>query len=187
MRCPQKECVSTQQAKGYATVEDFCSVFAEGMEDLYQLSFLLTGDHQKAEQCFIAGLEDCIQSNCMFREWARRWAKRTIIQNSIRELRPRPKHNSISPTTALLYMGERSVSQGRHFEPGVLLALEDFERFVFVMSVLERYSEHDCVLFLGCTRREIEEARTRSFAQLMDSRQSVPSCKNYSEKVSEIQ
>jgi len=52
-----------------------------------------------------------------------------------------------------------------------VLDLEDFERFVFVMSVLEHYSEHDCGLLLGCSVREVREARSRALKELMDSSQ----------------
>jgi DNA-directed RNA polymerase specialized sigma24 family protein len=50
-----------------------------------------------------------------------------------------------------------------------VLALEDFERFVFVMSVLEHYSEHECSLLLGCSPRQIREAQARTFGQLLNS------------------
>lgn len=43
-----------------------------------------------------------------------------------------------------------------------MLALPVFERFVFVMSVLERYSEQDCALLLEATRGEVVEARSRA-------------------------
>src|SRR5579863_8454799 len=73
----------------YATREDFIQVFHEDMNGLYQLSFLLTGDHEKAERCFVAGIENCVKENRVFREWARSWAKRIIIGSAIRELKPR--------------------------------------------------------------------------------------------------
>jgi DNA-directed RNA polymerase specialized sigma24 family protein len=43
-----------------------------------------------------------------------------------------------------------------------IIALPPFERFVFVMSVLECYTEQECSLLLGCTRREAMEARERA-------------------------
>ena len=51
-----------------------------------------------------------------------------------------------------------------------VLRLADFERFVFVMSVLEHYSEHDCAFLLGCSDREIREGRTRALKELMSSK-----------------
>ena len=50
-----------------------------------------------------------------------------------------------------------------------VLNLEDFERFVFIMSVLEHYSDHDCALLFGCSVREILEARARALRELMES------------------
>lgn len=87
---------ASKQVNDYATAEDFCGVFAEGMDELYQLSFLLVADHHKAEQCFLAGLEDSLKETHVFKQWARSWAKRAIIQNAIRELQPRPLATSFS-------------------------------------------------------------------------------------------
>src|SRR5258708_31808678 len=86
----------------YANCKDFRRIFDEDMNSLYQLSFLLTGDHQKAERCFVAGIEDCATENRVFREWARAWAKRVIVENAIRELHPR---RSYSNSSAVLRAG----------------------------------------------------------------------------------
>src|SRR6266446_10299472 len=83
----------------YATREEFLKILDEDMNGLYQLSFLLTGDHQTAERCFVAGIEDCVKENRVFREWARAWAKRVIVEKAIRELNPRRHSNSSAPPT----------------------------------------------------------------------------------------
>ena len=58
--------------------------------DFIKLSFLLSGDRGEAAKCFVAGIEDCVvKENHVFREWARTWAKRVIVENAIRELKPR--------------------------------------------------------------------------------------------------
>ena len=80
----------------YATGSDFCRIFKENMNGLYLLSFLLTGDHVTAEKCFVQGLDDSRKGNRVFREWARSWARRTIIQNAIQLIRPRPTDTSTS-------------------------------------------------------------------------------------------
>ena len=151
----------------YATVEDFHAVFGRNMDELYQLSFLLTADHEKAEQCFVAGLEDSAKENHVFKEWARSWAKRVIIRNAIRELKPRPLTSSFSLASPS-HVFPLASDQGRHFGVDQVLALEDFERFVFVMSVLERYSEHDCSLLLSCSPHDVREARARAIANLVN-------------------
>ena len=43
-----------------------------------------------------------------------------------------------------------------------ILELAPFERFVFVMSALERYSEHDCSILLGCSRGDVTAALARA-------------------------
>lgn len=165
MTCDRRAAVRKPKSE-YATVEDFCAVFAKGVDELYQLSFLLAADHDKAQQCFVEGLEEAVQENHVFKEWARSWAKRAIIQNAIRELKPRPPATrfSLAPPP---YAVALPSDQDRHFEVDDVLALADFERFVFVMSVLERYSEHDCSLLLKCSPREIREARLRAITQVM--------------------
>jgi hypothetical protein len=91
--------VHEENANQYASREDFRRIFSEDKNGLYQLSPLLTRDSVKAEQCFVGGLEDCVTGNSVFREWARSWAKRAIIQNAIRKLNPRPRRPSpASPT-----------------------------------------------------------------------------------------
>ena len=186
MRCLRKNGGDAPAADQYATSEDFDRIFTEDMDRLHQLSFLLTRDQEKAEKCFVTGLEDSVKSNPVFREWARSWAKRNIIQSAIRELKPGAKRgNSFSSVTAFPYVGV-SDSRDRHFALDSVLKLEDFERFVFVMSILEHYSDYDCTLLLGCTRRDIEEARTRALAHLTDSRLTVSSSKTHCEEVQEI-
>lgn len=164
--------VREEQANQYASREDFHTIFREHLDELYQLSFLLTRDPAKAERCLVSGLEDCVTGNRAFREWARSWAKRTIVQNAIRELKPRPIHSD-SPLseTILPDIGQLLSGPGGHFAFDAVLGLGDFERFVFVMSVLEHYSEHDCGLLLGCSAKEAREARSRALEQLMDSSQ----------------
>ena len=165
--------VRGMDANPYATREDFIKVLHEDMDGLYQLSLLLTADHEKAEKCFVAGIEDCITENRVFREWARSWAKRIIIANAIRELKPRPSLQSSRPSATGFSDSEQSRGAGGHFELETVLELADFERFVFVMSVLENYSHHECALLLGCSVMEIQQARLHALEELASSDQVV--------------
>ena len=168
--------VREHEGSVYASHEDFHTIFNEDLKDHYQLSFLLTRDPAKAERCLVTGLEDCVSGNRVFREWARSWAKRTIVQNAIRELKPRPSQ-STSPLSGAMFsdVDQHSRGPGGHFEIDAVLRLADFDRFVFVMSVLEHYSEHDCALLLGCSARDIREGRTRALKELADSPHMEPS------------
>jgi hypothetical protein len=52
-----------------------------------------------------------------------------------------------------------AATAGRNNLFAAILALDAFERFVFVMSVLERQSDEDCSSLLECSRRDIIIAR----------------------------
>jgi DNA-directed RNA polymerase specialized sigma24 family protein len=152
-------------AVAYASTADFKRIFTEDMSALYLLSLLLTGDQDRAEECFVAGFGESTKGSRVFREWARSWARRTIIQSAIRLITPR--HRSERTT-------QRPISpRSLNYVPLVLeaevcaiLELAPLERFVFVMLVLEHYSEHDCSILLGCSRRDVAAALARALQQL---------------------
>ncbi|HYW38203.1 MAG TPA: hypothetical protein VE957_08825 [Terriglobales bacterium] len=179
--------IHRDEANQYATAKDFCSVFTEDLSGLYQLSFLLTRDHQEAEHCFVAGVDDCVKASRVFREWARTWAKRTIIQNAIRALQSHPSqaHPSLLATVSA-HSRKPPDAHDAHFEIDSVLALQDFERFVFVMFVLEHYTEHDCSLLLGCSLQDIRKARSRALERIVNSGRMVLSHESSFEDVQEM-
>jgi hypothetical protein len=149
----------------YASSDDFRRVFSEDMNSLYLLSFLLTADREKAEQCFVSGLEDAVDGNPVFQEWARSWARRVIIVNAVRAINPQPIEENARSSSATVSTNGRTPPV-QPAEIAAVLALEPFERFVYVITVLERYSDQDCSLLLGCARRDVVAARTRAFEQI---------------------
>jgi hypothetical protein len=50
-----------------------------------------------------------------------------------------------------------------------ILRLGYFDRFAYLISALERYSDQDCSVLLACTRRDILTARTRALRQIGSS------------------
>jgi len=149
----------------YASPADFEGIFTEDMTGLYLLSLLLTGDADKAEECFVAGVGESTKAKRVFKEWARSWARRTIIQSAIRLIVPR--HHSVSmKRNPVLPRGLNYVPLALEAEIYAILELAPFERFVFVMSVLQRYSEHDCSILLGCSRKDVAAALARALEQL---------------------
>src|SRR5215469_278861 len=68
--CLKEHRIRPIETTPYATSADFCSVFQKELSDLYLLSCLLTGDQEKAERCFVIGLDDCVKTDHVFREWA---------------------------------------------------------------------------------------------------------------------
>ena len=156
--------VASMKDMEYATAGDFCTIFDRDMNSLYLLSLLLAGDRQKAEQCFVEGLENATSRNRVFKEWARSWARRAIIQNALRIVTPRPNGGNWSWDSATMNRGGEVLSE--RAEITAVLGLRPFDRFVFVMSVLEGYSDHDCAVLLGCSRRDVLAAKTRALQQI---------------------
>ena len=154
------------RAGEYATTDDFRRIFDENMNSLYLLAFLLTADHGRAEQCFVSGLEDAVGGNPVFKEWADSWARRVIIQNAARLINPRPHNGSGRSRSASLDSDDKTLPAERHVEISAVLGLEPFERIVYVTTVLEHYSDHECSLLLGCARRDVLPARTCALEQI---------------------
>ena len=156
----------TVSAGAYATPADFKRMFTEDVNRLYLLSLLLTGEPKKAETCFVEGIGESTKGNHVFKEWARSWARRTIIKSAIRLIAPRERSVTAIRTGDSEQMMNK-VPIVLHEEVSAILGLAPLERFVFVMSVLERYSDNDCSLLLGCARRDIATLRTRAMRQLV--------------------
>ena len=153
---PQAIETSMNASTAYATSDDFCRIFSEEMDSLYLLSLLLTADAGKAEQCFVAGIGDSVEGNPVFKEWAQSWARRTVIQQAVRTIEPMQETLTIAQP------------HGLGLEPrlSAILELNPLDRFVFVMSVLEGYSNQDCSILLGCSRQTVVNARTQAFLHL---------------------
>ena len=153
-------------AAEYATTDDFRKLFTEGLVGSYLLAYLLTGNLEKAEHCFVAGVEDVVKSNAVFKEWARSWTRRAIVQKAIRMMVPRPDH---ARTIGAPNLGDQlQGTQETDATMATVLALEDFERFAYVLSVLERYSDQDCSLLLSCSREEVGKARMRALQRISE-------------------
>jgi len=161
---------TTGKPEEHATSDDFRTLFTEEMSSLYRLSLLLTSDQEKAERCFLGGVNDCMQGTPVLKKWASSWAKCMIVENAIRIIAPRPNHASrtrlavhLEPNSELLTVREKDAVIAS------VLELADFERFAFVMSVLGRYPDQDCSVLMGCTPREISDARRRALQQIAQS------------------
>jgi hypothetical protein len=52
--------MSSAKTQPFATNTEFARVFCEHMISLYLLAILLTANQAKAEECFVSGIEDCV-------------------------------------------------------------------------------------------------------------------------------
>lgn len=139
-----------QAVTRYAAPTDCYRIFSDEMDSLYYLAFLLTADQEIAEQCFVGALGECVNRFSMLLNTARSWTRTAIVRSAIGIIRPVPKEDPCFVNAEL---------------PGVndpfafIVSLPAFERFVFVMSILEGQSYEDCQNLLSCSRQEIDMAR----------------------------
>jgi DNA-directed RNA polymerase specialized sigma24 family protein len=142
----------------YATASDFCALFKTEANRFYFLCRLLLSDAAKAEQCFILSLETCLKSHRVFREWAQRWATHTIIKAAI-QMNAR---NGVPAVHAPTPTGNRKADMLL----SAMQSLTSVDRTVYVMSVLEGYSDQECATLVGITLRETKSARERALTHL---------------------
>jgi DNA-directed RNA polymerase specialized sigma24 family protein len=160
---------STKQTRGraseYASCKDFQRIFNEDMVGLHRLALLLTADEARAEECFVAGLEDSIHGNPVFRQWARAWSKRAIIQNAIKTMAPTPTRRGAGQSKTVV-----ASENGSDLEnvAAIVATWEPFERFVFVMAVLEGYSPRECSALLACPVQDVIEAKSLALQRLAE-------------------
>lgn len=145
----------------YAAQSDFCAVFLQQLDRLYSLARILTGDERRAEQCLLATLDLCPES-LIFKESAASWSSRAVIKSAIKSMSPAP----FSSDRRSLPDNHRNPNFHPDVSIGCVLEQPAFDRFVFVMSVLEGYSDRDCALLLGCSCADVVETRIRTFQQI---------------------
>ena len=154
----------------YATTDDFQRLFAREMSDLFRLALHLTADAEKAESCLILAMRECFANSNVSKEWALIWARRMVVCNAIR---------LVLETEDAIPNGIDSEDEPNfHLQPSdyriealqdslAVLALPDFDRLVFMICVLERYSILDCALLLKRSPKDVNDARMRAINQVV--------------------
>jgi DNA-directed RNA polymerase specialized sigma24 family protein len=146
----------------YAKHADFCAALRNDTEPLYRLAFLLTTNHKESEQCFVSTVEQAFDEQTVFKEWARSWIKRRLIQTAIEIVSPASGRNGQKQD----FWAATRHDTHQECEIDAVTKLDPFERFVFVMSILERYSNCDCALLLGCSMNRVTHARMSALHRL---------------------
>jgi hypothetical protein len=144
-----------ERAKPYPTVADFFRTFDEEMHSLYLLSFLLTADPDKAEQCLVSAMGECMDEIGVFMDWARSWTRGAVLKHAIQMIKPAPEHTDCVSFSTL----KRWAAPAGDHPLAAILLLDAFERFVYVMSILEEQSDEECANLLRCSRRDVMMAR----------------------------
>ena len=147
---------------GYANRTDFCELLDRNLKPLYLLAFLLTANHKDAERCFSMTAEECLGEQAVFKEWAQSWIKRSLIKNVIGVVSPASSRGCEKRDFWSVEQNEAE----RNDEINALAQLPHLERFVFVMSILERYSDWECSVLLGCSAKRVAQSRKKGLCRL---------------------
>lgn len=151
----------------YAKTSDFAGIFLRDMDRLFQLGLLLTGTASDAERCLLVALDFCTDGTMVLSQWVPSWTRRSVIKSAIKIM-------SLT-LTSRNHTDNQNFSQGNHEKEirwGTKHVLDNvcnlptFDRFVFVMSVLEKFPGRECSVLLNCTARDIFAARIRALRQL---------------------
>jgi DNA-directed RNA polymerase specialized sigma24 family protein len=146
----------------YASKEEFVSVFECERVGLQRLALLLTANSEAAMRCLICAFRECIECSSVSRKWALSWIRRMVIRNAINLAMSPSRQSSVktnvdADSASVAFSADDALSTMATYK--AILDLPEFERFVFVICVLERYSVHDCALLLGKSPRELNEVR----------------------------
>ena len=151
-----------ERSISYATPIDFSRALTDELHSLYLLSLSLTAGTDKAEKCFVSAIGEYGEGCGVFSEWVCSWARRAVVKHAIRMIKPAPEHPDSLP---FFILNGPATSPGNNTF-ATIVALGAFERFVFVMSILEEQSEQDCAILLRCSRRDVMIARELALARL---------------------
>jgi hypothetical protein len=127
-------------------------------------------EQHESEQCFASTVEEGFKEQAVFKEWARSWVKRRLIENAIEIVSSTSTRNG--QKRDLWSAGQRETHREREID--IVTKLDPFERFVFVMSILERYPNWDCSLLLGCSMNKIAQARMKALRKLPELASLIP-------------
>ena len=158
-----KIAASASHRAPYVGRRDFCAIFEQEMNTLYSLALLLTADHVTAERVFLAAFHECLEGADVFPGWEHSWSRRAIVKQAIRVVRPRHDDSDVASDA----IAGKAI-------PARLLELRPFDRFVFAMTLLERFTVRETAVLLNCMPSDVEKARVRVLQSLGPTDPVVP-------------
>ena len=119
----------------------------------------------KPSNVLSSAMGGCMEGIGVFMDWARSRARRAVLKYAIQMIIPIPEHAG----TESLIRPRKSTILGTNNAFSDILALCEFERFVFVMSVLEGQSDQECASLLGCAPKDVLMARVLALKRLANT------------------
>lgn len=153
----------------YVSKEEFVGVFESEQVGLQRLALLLTANSNVAAQCLGLALQQCLATSFVFKGWALTWVRRIVIRNAISLVMGPGDQSFVNRNDDAddgLIAFSPDDSRGAIATSESILDLPEFDRFVFVICVLEGYSVHDCAVLLRRSLQDINDALHRTSKQL---------------------
>jgi hypothetical protein len=148
-------------------VLDKCQFLVSHMEQYYSLALLLTASVEDAESCFVLALDRwskaCTNLGLIVQEAANASIKRALVDCALQTCHP--FFNNF-PQEAALEIARETLTSNQSPWLAAIMQLDNFERFVFVLSVLESYSDQECADLLRCQPREVAESRVQALSSV---------------------
>ena len=152
----------------YATVDDIQRLFAAAMNDLFCLAFLLTADADRAEDCLVRSIRECLKNKYILKERLPAWIRDTIVRNGINivmDIGGRSLSDTPRDSIPLVPESSQAILRATDYSAGIL-ELNTLDRLVYVICILECYTGRQCALLLGRSREKVREARSCALAHI---------------------
>jgi len=140
----------------YANQTDWQAVFNENKVEFYGFAMYLTQRPLLAEHCIATACSLCDEHTHVFKDRAHFWARRTVIGQAIKFCAPRYQSWDVVYTSDQEEAILPSASDGFF---SATATLRDFERFVFVLSFVEKFNDQECSFLLNSSVTDVREAR----------------------------
>jgi len=143
----------------YATAATFAALFRADVSGIFHLALLLTADPVSAEKCLIAALDDCVRKDSVFLEYAPAYARYAVIRQATKarcDLHQQSPRGDTGETEILTDL----------YKSDPLLSLPRFERAVFILCLLECFSDKQASLLLRATPEVVRRARIQGLERV---------------------
>ena len=104
---PQPMQVLDEVAIPYPTAIDLFESFSKGMHSLYLHAFLLTADHDQAEECLVWAIRECVEGPGVFMESTRLCIRKAVLKRAIELVVPVPECTDDVSLTSLKALEEK--------------------------------------------------------------------------------
>jgi DNA-directed RNA polymerase specialized sigma24 family protein len=153
--------------------------FATCAGKLHWVAVVLTGDRKKAQELFLAAVDDIGDSHTIFGEWLCTWAVRTVVMSCVRyHVNELSKENDTGERwrSKLIEHSNVKLQNPLLSQEGLqnaLLRIPLFPRFVFLLRMLEGYPMPDVAQILDVDEDSCEASLSYAHFALSEALMSV--------------